>query len=96
MDFLGVGPGELFLILIIALLVLGPGKLPEVGRTLGRFVRELRKTASDFTADFGRELNLDLEEGKRERGLPLEAPRSESTIQDDKAGESHSSSDSPS
>lgn len=40
------GP-ELILILIIALLVLGPGKLPEVGSALGKSIREFRKAASD-------------------------------------------------
>ena len=40
------GP-ELILILIIALVVLGPGKLPEVGSALGRSIREFRKAATD-------------------------------------------------
>ncbi|MDP8968543.1 MAG: twin-arginine translocase TatA/TatE family subunit, partial [Actinomycetota bacterium] len=35
-----LGPGELLLILAIALVVLGPKKLPEVGRSLGRGMRE--------------------------------------------------------
>jgi TatA/E family protein of Tat protein translocase len=41
------GP-ELIIILIIALIVLGPGKLPEVGSALGRSVREFRKAATDI------------------------------------------------
>lgn len=40
------GP-ELILILIIALIVIGPGKLPEVGAALGRSIREFRKAATD-------------------------------------------------
>jgi TatA/E family protein of Tat protein translocase len=40
------GP-ELIILLIIALVVLGPGKLPEVGSALGRSIREFRKAASD-------------------------------------------------
>lgn len=40
------GP-ELIIILVIALLVLGPGKLPEVGSALGKSIREFRKAASD-------------------------------------------------
>jgi TatA/E family protein of Tat protein translocase len=40
------GP-ELILILVIALVVLGPGKLPEVGSALGRSIREFRKAATD-------------------------------------------------
>jgi len=40
------GP-ELILILVIALVVLGPGKLPEVGSALGKSIREFRKAATD-------------------------------------------------
>jgi TatA/E family protein of Tat protein translocase len=41
------GPLELVIILVIALLVLGPGKLPEVGASLGKSIREFRKASSD-------------------------------------------------
>jgi TatA/E family protein of Tat protein translocase len=40
------GP-ELIIILIIALIVIGPGKLPEVGQALGKSIREFRKAATD-------------------------------------------------
>ena len=42
-----IGPVELVIILVIALLVIGPGKLPDVGAALGRSIREFRKAASD-------------------------------------------------
>jgi len=42
-----IGPFELLLVLILALLVLGPGKLPEVGNALGRTIREFRKASTD-------------------------------------------------
>ncbi len=42
-----LGPGELVIILVIALLVLGPGKLPEVGSALGKSIREFRKAATE-------------------------------------------------
>ena len=41
------GPLELVIILVIALLILGPGKLPEVGASLGKSIREFRKASSD-------------------------------------------------
>lgn len=48
MPFIGnIGAPELIIILVIALLVLGPGKLPEVGSALGKGIREFRKAASD-------------------------------------------------
>jgi sec-independent protein translocase protein TatA len=43
----GIGPVELVIVLVIALLVLGPGKLPDVGAALGKSIREFRKAASD-------------------------------------------------
>ncbi len=49
MPFPNIGPGELILILIIALVVLGPGKLPDVAASLGKSVREFRKAATDVT-----------------------------------------------
>ena len=42
-----IGPGELLLILAIALVVLGPKKLPEAGRSLGRAMREFRQSLSN-------------------------------------------------
>jgi TatA/E family protein of Tat protein translocase len=41
------GPLELVIILVIALLVLGPGKLPDVGAALGKSIKEFRKASSD-------------------------------------------------
>ena len=49
MPFPNIGPGELILILIIALVVLGPGKLPDVAQSLGKSVREFRRAATDVT-----------------------------------------------
>jgi sec-independent protein translocase protein TatA len=44
-----IGPGELILILIIALVIIGPGRLPDVGSALGKSIREFRKASSDLT-----------------------------------------------
>jgi TatA/E family protein of Tat protein translocase len=44
---LGLTPAHLILILVIALIVVGPGKLPEVGQALGKSIKEFRKAASD-------------------------------------------------
>jgi sec-independent protein translocase protein TatA len=42
-----IGPLELIVVLVIALLVIGPGKLPDVGSALGKSIREFRKAATD-------------------------------------------------
>lgn len=56
MDFFGIGMGEILLILVIALIIWGPGRIAEISRTLGKMVRSLRKVSSDLTAQVTREL----------------------------------------
>ena len=43
-----LGGPELFLILVIALIVFGPRKLPEIGKSLGRTLAEFRKASHEF------------------------------------------------
>ncbi len=42
-----IGPIELIVILVIALIVIGPGRLPDVGAALGKSIREFRKASTD-------------------------------------------------
>jgi sec-independent protein translocase protein TatA len=42
-----IGPLELIIILAIALLIVGPGRLPEMGSAIGRTIREFRKASTD-------------------------------------------------
>jgi Tat protein translocase TatB subunit len=44
----GIGMPEMLLILAVALIVIGPKKLPDLAKTLGRAMRELKKATSDF------------------------------------------------
>ena len=46
-----VGPGELVIVLVIALIVLGPKRLPEVGRSIGRGMREFKDSLSGDSRD---------------------------------------------
>lgn len=52
-----VGFGELMVIFGLALLIFGPKKLPEIGRTLGRSLREFRSATSDLKRSIEREVN---------------------------------------
>jgi Tat protein translocase TatB subunit len=61
MDFFGIGFGELVLILLVALIIFGPGRLPEVARTLGRLSRNLKKMSSDLTTAVTTEMGLEEE-----------------------------------
>jgi TatA/E family protein of Tat protein translocase len=64
-----VGPTEALLLLVIALLVLGPTKLPELGRQLGRGIRQFREAARNVTKEMGAEdLVEDLKELNQARG----------------------------
>ena len=45
----GIGTTELLVILVVALLVMGPKRLPELARSLGRSLAEFRKATSEFT-----------------------------------------------
>jgi len=69
-----VGPGELIAILALALIVLGPQRLPEAVRTVGRVVGELRRISSGFQE----ELRNALDDSEVERDL--DRLRASSTI----------------
>lgn len=47
-----IGFGEIIVILLVALIVFGPRKLPEIGRTIGKSLREFRRAASSLKSDF--------------------------------------------
>ncbi len=56
MDFFGIGFAEVLLVLVVALIIWGPGKIIEIARMLGRMVRTLRKVSSDLTAQITKEI----------------------------------------
>ena len=86
MDFFGIGFGEIVLILIVALIIFGPGKLPEIARTVGKFTRDVKKVSSDFTTAVNKEIDLAEEEKKRPPNaashMPPSAPSGEPTVGD--------------
>jgi sec-independent protein translocase protein TatA len=51
-----IGPTELIVILIVALIVFGPKRLPEIGRTLGRSLQEFRRASNDLRQEFERQV----------------------------------------
>jgi|SRR5215212_1256140 len=56
---LGIGVPEIIMILVIALIVFGPRKLPEVGRTLGKALGEFRKATDDLKNTIEREVRVE-------------------------------------
>jgi sec-independent protein translocase protein TatB len=63
----GIGLPELLVILVVALIVLGPKRLPEVARQLGKAVGEFRRQTSDLMDDFQAQLRIDEDAEHRER-----------------------------
>jgi sec-independent protein translocase protein TatB len=56
----GIGPQELVIVALLALVVFGPRRLPQMARELGRFVSEARGSVEEFKEE------LSSEEGKKE------------------------------
>lgn len=54
-----IGFSELFVIGVVALIVIGPEKLPRVARTAGHLIGRLQRYVSDVKADINREVELD-------------------------------------
>lgn len=55
MNVFGIGLPEMALILIVALLVFGPKKLPEIGQSLGKAIRGFQDASKEFETEFKRE-----------------------------------------
>jgi Tat protein translocase TatB subunit len=64
-----ISPVEFMVVAILALIVFGPNKLPEIARTVGRTISELRKQAEGLKAEFQEGLSLD-DEPEPDRPAP--------------------------
>jgi len=70
-----LGFGELLVILLIALMVFGPSKLPEMGRSIGKSLKEFRRASSQMRAEL--ELDEDLDEEPPVAPSPADSARTE-------------------
>lgn len=71
----GMGGWEIGLIIVIALLILGPKKLPELAKGLGKSIREFRAATSDFRETMDAEINKpDPAPAKEAQYTAIEAP----------------------
>ncbi|MDY7013590.1 MAG: TatA/E family twin arginine-targeting protein translocase [Cyanobacteriota bacterium] len=55
MNIFGIGLPEMMLIFVIALLIFGPKKLPEIGRSLGKALRSFQEASNEFQNEIKRE-----------------------------------------
>ena len=65
-----LGGPELFLIMVVALIVFGPRKLPEIGKSVGKMMAEFRKASNDFK----RTIEDEVEAEKLREATRIEAP----------------------
>lgn len=72
MNVFGIGLPEMALIMVIALLVFGPKKLPEIGRSLGKAIRSFQDASKEFESEFKREAER-LEQAVNSETEPMEA-----------------------
>ena len=69
----GIGMPELIVIFIVALLVFGPKKLPDLGKALGRGLAEFKRASEELKEGLSRDLSLD-EDDKPSATVPAPAP----------------------
>lgn len=61
----GIGTTEILVILVVALVVIGPESLPKMARTLGKALGEFRRVSTDFQRTLNTEIAIDEYEKKR-------------------------------
>lgn len=81
MDFFGMGTGEIILIIIIALIIWGPSKLPEMAKKLAKGMTTLKQTSSSLTAQLRKELEEEeMVKKTPPPPTPLEASQDKKTL----------------
>src|SRR5258705_8865001 len=66
----GIGMPELIVILVVALVVLGPARLPDLARTLGKALAEFRRQTNDVMEEFQVQALLDDERPRKPPAVP--------------------------
>jgi len=92
--FGSIGAPELILIFIVALLVFGPRKLPELGRALGRGISEFRRATTDLKVTLEREIAEDEVAGSAPT-VPPQVPAAPEALPDPKPASGQDGADHP-
>ena len=71
MAMFGIGMPELLVILVVALVVLGPKRLPELARTLGKAMAEFKRQSTDIMEEFQAQMRVEEDSQRRaEKKVP--------------------------
>ena len=74
-EAMNLGFPEMIFIFLMALIIFGPKKLPEIGRQIGRALNEFKRASNEFKAQIESEINnLDTESNRREILPPVRVP----------------------
>ena len=75
---LNIGAGEIALIMVVALLILGPKRLPELARGIGKFLREFRRQTDEVRSTIETEfyrMDREIQEDPPKKPTPLPSPQ---------------------
>ena len=72
--FGSIGMPELIIILVIALIIFGPRKLPELGKSLGRSLSEFKKASTDLQNTLEQEIKIEEQKETVAKSKPVEGP----------------------
>ena len=76
-----IGMPELIIIMVIALIIFGPRKLPELGRSIGRSLNEFKKASNELRSTLDEEIRVEEQRSSERQRPPAEAPeRDEAAI----------------
>jgi TatA/E family protein of Tat protein translocase len=80
---MNIGPTELVIILVIALIVFGPRKLPDLGKSLGQAMAQFRRASDDFKRSWEQEVELERTRLNEPKGEGWKETATETTVHDD-------------
>jgi len=72
--FGSIGMPELIIILVIALIIFGPRKLPELGRSLGRSINEFKKASNELRSTLEEEIRIEDQRERSTAAAPVTPP----------------------
>jgi sec-independent protein translocase protein TatA len=81
--FGSIGMPELLIILTIALIIFGPRKLPELGRSLGRSLGEFRRASNELRNTLDEEIRMEEIKNERKPEAPRPVPPADPSDDDD-------------